>query len=159
MTNVFQIDPAWVDARPVRKRERLIRDFFVIAALLVTCWFIHIYLFWGVVIFACIYWLSDVLSPGDEEAQNFADEYRVELRDDGLFRNYRSTKGQPLSVLSPWQKLTLQNVRRGDGRVTWIRLIDRDLPRGARTIELEGLADMDLLLSEVEKRLANHNSE
>jgi len=159
MSNVFHIDPAWANAAPVRKRGRLIRDFFVTAALLTACWFIHIYLFWGVVVLACIFWLSEVLSLGVEEAQNFADEYRVELRDDGLFRYYRNTKGQPLSVLSPWKSLTLQKVRRGDGRVTWIRLIDRDLPRGARTIELEGLADMDSLLSEVEKRLGSRNSE
>ncbi len=159
MSNVFQIDPVWADAAPVRKRERLIRDFFVTAALLTTCWFIHIYLFWGVVVLACIYWLSEVLSPGVEETQNFADEYRVELRDDGLFRYYRSTKGQPLSVLSPWQSLMLQKVRRRDGRVTWIRLMDLDLPRGARTFKLEGLKGMDSLLAEVEKRLGSRNSE
>ena len=129
-------------------RARIVTTILTISVILVSI-FLGEWLVLVAAIPGVVYWLVELL-PGKIEYKNLY----VQVLDEGLFQSAPSSnKGKQTTMLTPWDYLVIDGVKRKAGIVETIRMIDSTLPKGVRAIKLENLERMDNLLSEINDRL------
>ena len=156
MSSVYLIDPLWIETIPAIRKKRLIRDFVISIVILIICWFIHLYLFLLLLGLVVVNWFIEFRYSSSIVIFKFWDEVILEVREDGLFQYSPALrKGKnPIMLYTPWSKLKLKEVKRNNNQIMKIRLINRELPWGANTIDIEHYKNMVALLQEIEEKLA-----
>ena len=145
----YHVDPLWVADRPAQvRRTRIVAAILTIVLMLASSfpgkWFLLV-----AVTLGAVYWLVELLRG----KRKYEDLY-VQVLNDGLFQSTPgSNEGKPTTMLTPWRYLIIDGVKRKPGIVETIRLIDKTLPKGIRSIKIEKLERMDNLLSEINSRL------
>lgn len=152
----FDIDQDWVNSRPTRRLQSVVVSSIVNLLLLALAWYANVIVFWILLLCSVLYWGLDLfLHWRQQRVETDWDYYFVEVRDDGLLQSAPPTRrSKVLRLLTPWKSLVLKDIKRSSGKVVRIRLLHRDLPKGARTIDLCNFEKMDRLLSEIEAKIA-----
>jgi hypothetical protein len=149
MPKTYQIDPSWIAKFPERRRKSRVYSSVITIFVLAAAWLLHPYVFWTAILLTATYWFFD-LRPSP---QIDWEEICVQPRTEGLFQTGPNLSGgDPLSLLTPWSSLKIKKVKNRGNSVTEIRLADESLPKGARSITLQGYENMEELLSEIQAR-------